>query len=414
VACGVANELSAAYIRTKVPHEVGRAAVSPRRGRPGFDPRVFASATVDSSPAGPVYLGSTMIDLVEAVALSLWFGAPRRRATAALRAQPDCPFEVLAAWVAGKPDGSAGLRSLLAAADQALEQARRRNIEVVAIGDTRYPPLLAATPDPPVVLWVRGRFDALSAPSVAIVGSRAASPYGLEVAERLGADVAAHGLIVVSGLARGIDSASHRGALEANGPTIAVLGSGADVIYPPEHRDLAAEIVEHGALVSELAPGTPPRPFHFPLRNRIISGLSRGVVVVEAAERSGSLITAECALEQGREVMAVPGSILNGRNGGCHALVKDGAALVETAADVLAVLDAPDALRSERAPEAPPRPADPLVERMSAGESYDFDELCALSGGAAAPLASRLVELELEGAIRRVGGGRFVRSRRTC
>jgi DNA processing protein len=355
-----------------------------------------------------------MINLVEAVALSLCFGTARRHVMAALRAQPDCPFELLAAWIAGRANGSADLGTLRAAAEQALERAGQRQIEAVAWGEARYPPLLAATPDPPVLLWVRGRVDLLSLPSIAIVGSRAASSYGLEVAERLAADVVAHQMMVVSGLARGIDSASHRGALEAGGPTVAVLGSGADTIYPPEHRDLAAQIVERGAVVSELAPGTPPRPFHFPLRNRIISGLSRAVVVVEAAERSGSLITADCALEQGREVMAVPGSILNGRNAGCHALVKDGAALVETAADILAALHAPDAARPEPATAPASAPADPLVDRMSVGESYDFDELCALSGGGTAALVGRLLELELGGAIRRVAGGRFVRSRRTC
>jgi DNA processing protein len=355
-----------------------------------------------------------MLDLVDAVALSLGFGAVRRRVVAALRTDPDCPFELLAAWAGARLEGKPGLGTLRDDAGRALERAARRRIDVVAWGDARYPPLLAATPDPPIVLWVRGRADLLASPSIAIVGSRAASPYGLEVAGRLGADIAARGFTVVSGLARGIDSASHRGALESGGPTVAVLGSGADVIYPPEHRDLAEAIIERGALVSELPPGSPPRSFHFPLRNRIISGLARGVVIVEAAERSGSLITADCALEQGREVMAVPGSILNGRNGGCHGLVKDGAALVETAADVLSALSLPDAGQPGQPPGLTAVPQDPLVSRMGPGESYDFDEMCALSGGRAEALAGRLIELELAGAIRRVAGGRFVRSGRTC
>ncbi len=355
-----------------------------------------------------------MIDLVDAVALSLWYAAPRRRVTDIMRAPPDCPFEVLAAFVAGKPDVAAELPALRVAAELALDAAGRRQIQVVPLGDARYPPLLASTPDPPIVLWIRGGVEWLTTPAVAIVGSRAASPYGLEVAGRLAADVAAHGLTVVSGLARGIDSASHRGALESGGPTIAVLGSGADFIYPPEHRELAAAVVERGAVVSELAPGTPPRPFHFPLRNRIISGLSRAVVVVEAAERSGSLITADCALEQGREVMAVPGSILNGRNGGCHALVKDGAALVECAADVLAALHAPQPLPLGPGPAGPKPDDDPVARLMSAGESYDIDQLCTLSGCGAVEMMRKLLELELQGRVRRTGCGQFVRSGRTC
>jgi len=351
-----------------------------------------------------------MLDLVDAVALSLWFTAPRRRVIDAVRALPDGPFEVLVAWIAGQPEAPSAVPALREAAQQALDAAHRQQIAVVGWGDARYPPLLAVTPDAPVVLWVRGQADLLATPSIAIVGSRVASPYGLEVAERLAAEVGAYGFTVVSGLARGIDSASHRGALAAGGATVAVLGSGVDVVYPPEHGALAREIAEHGVVVSELAPGTPPRAFHFPLRNRIISGLSRAVVVVEAAARSGSLITVDCALEQGREVMAVPGSVLNGRHGGCHALVRDGAALVETGADILAALGSLDALRNAGTPTATPPAADPLVERMSAGEAYDLDDLCALFDTGAVNVLAKLAELELQGAIRRVDGGRFVRS----
>ena len=170
------------------------------------------------------------------------------------------------------------------------------------------------------MLWTRGAAAALERPAVALVGSRAASPHGLAVAERLAADLAARGIVVVSGLARGVDSAAHRGALSGGGSTIAVLGSGADIIYPPEHAALAREIEATGVVMSELAPGTPPLPLFFPLRNRIISGLSRAVVVIEAGEKSGSLITARLALDQGRDVLAVPGNVLSGRNRGAHAL----------------------------------------------------------------------------------------------
>jgi DNA processing protein len=214
------------------------------------------------------------------------------------------------------------------------------SISSVSPSDACFPTALAAIHDPPHRLWIRGDINALHAPSVAIVGSRAASPYALEVARRLGADLARRDIAVVSGLARGVDSAAHRGALEGGGVTIAVCGCGVDVIYPAEHRALADGILERGALVSEFGPGMRPLKQNFPQRNRIISGLSLAVVVVEAAEGSGSLITADFALEQGRAVLAVPGNVLGGRNFGAHALLRDGAKLVECADDILEELPA--------------------------------------------------------------------------
>ena len=198
-----------------------------------------------------------------------------------------------------------------------LRRAGQHGIVPLVFGSPGYPPLLAAIPDPPPLLWCRGRPAAIEAPAVAIVGSRTASPYAREVAARLGADLAARGVAVVSGLARGGPPRRPR----REGVTMAVLGCGADVVYPREHGALLAQLAQQGAAVSELAPGAPPRPFHFPRRNRIISGLSLAVVVVEASERSGSLITARCAAEQGREVMAVPGNVLSGRSRGGHALI---------------------------------------------------------------------------------------------
>ena len=291
------------------------------------------------------------------------------------------------------------------------------NTFVISRQDLRFPAALAAIHDPPDNLWVHGDTNVLRAPAVAIVGSRAASPYALEVARCLGADLARRNIAVVSGMARGVDSAAHKGALEGGGLTIAVFGCGVDVIYPPEHQALAAQIAQRGALVSEFPLGMPPLKHHFPQRNRIISGLSLAVVVVEAAEGSGSLITADFALEQGRTVLAVPGNVLGGRNCGAHALLRDGAKLVECADDILEELPAGLTAEAGGAKESKStRPAshDPVLGSMEEGDSYDLDEISERSGVDRMRLLPRLLELELAGALRRVEGGRFVRFRGPC
>jgi DNA processing protein len=295
------------------------------------------------------------------------------------------------------------------------------HISAIARGDVRFPTALSAIHDPPPRLWIRGDVNVLHTPQVAIVGSRAASPYAIEVARRLGADLARRNVAVVSGLARGVDSAAHRGALEAGGVTIAVFGCGVDIIYPAEHRELADRILERGALVSEFPPKTPPLKRHFPQRNRIISGLSLAVVVVEAADGSGSLITADFALEQGRAVLAVPGNVLGGRNYGAHALLRDGAKLVESADDILEEIpasltlpgsrigDSGSGRKESRGPSLASQ--DPVLRAMDEGDSYDLDEIVERSGLDRIRLLPRLLELELAGAVRRVDGGRFVRFR---
>ena len=284
-------------------------------------------------------------------------------------------------------------------------------IEAVAWSDSRYPRQLAALDDPPPVVWLKGDAAILARPSVAIVGSRAASPYAVAVAERLACDISGCGVAVVSGCARGVDAAAHRGALGGEGATIAVLGSGVDVVYPAEHRELAASIAKSGAVVSELPPGAPPRRHHFPQRNRLISGLARAVVVVEAGARSGSLITARCAAEQGREVMAVPGNVLSGRSAGGHALIRDGAAIVETADDILEAIGA-EPSRAASSPSAPvAETTDAVLRHMDPGEIYGVDGLIERSGLDGATLLLRLTELEIAGCVTRAGAGRFVRVR---
>jgi DNA processing protein len=278
---------------------------------------------------------------------------------------------------------------------------------VVSWFNPYYPALLNCTFDPPPVLWTRGPLEILSHPAVAIVGSRRATTYALDVGYRLGGELAERGVVVVSGLARGVDSAAHRGCLDAGGATVAVLGSGLGRMYPIEHEKLAESIANTGVVASELACNAAPLPENFPLRNRIISGISLAVVVVEASEKSGSLITARYAMEQGRDVMAVPGSILTGRNRGSHSLLKDGAKVIETADDILEELGWPGARTGiESAKELI---SDPLLARMEPGEVYRLEELAEATAMMPSKLLPRLMELELQGHVAAAGGGRFSR-----
>lgn len=286
----------------------------------------------------------------------------------------------------------------MAAAD--LRHADARGIVPIAMSDDRYPPLLSSIPDPPPVLWAMGDVTHLFKPGIAIVGSRTATPHGLEMARRFASDLSSAGFVITSGLARGIDSVAHSAALAAGGATIAVLGCGVDRIYPAEHTELARSIRSAGAVVSEFPPLCPPLPHHFPLRNRIISGLSHAVVVVEAGEKSGALITASAAAEQGRDVFVVPGPVASGRNRGGHLLIRDGAALAESAQDILEAIGRPVVSRPE-----------PLDGEAELPESVDFtvDELAERSGERPSVVLARLLELELSGQIQRIGGGRFVK-----
>ena len=355
------------------------------------------------------------MDLQNAVALTLIHGISRPHVAAVFKDLcAHTPHaltleEVIAAC--GADDRADVLaRQAREEAGRLLDRAGAGGIATVRIDDEAYPPMLRGIADPPPVLWVRGSSDALTRPAVAIVGSRAATPYALEVAARLAAELAAHDIVIVSGLARGVDGAAHRGTVQAGGRTVAVLGSGPDVIYPREHDELAASLCRDGALVSELGPGAPPLPEHFPLRNRLISGISLGVVVVEASEKSGSLITARYALDQGRDVMAVPGSVLGGRNRGSHALLKDGAKVVETAVDILEELGWPAARAGGdgRKISSNSLNQDELLSKLTPGETYDLDGLSATVEVDAATLLPRLTEWELRGRLVKTPGGRYM------
>jgi DNA processing protein len=277
-------------------------------------------------------------------------------------------------------------------------------MDCIHLGTSEYPPLLAAISDPPSCIWTRGDRAILARTAVAVVGARYPSREGLAAANEIACDLARAGIVVVSGLARGIDSAAHHGALDGGGPTIAVLGTGIDRVYPPEHDLLTERIASNGLLVTEFPPGSHPEDWHFPRRNRIISGLSKAVVVVEAKEKSGSLITARLAADQGRDVMAVPGTVVGGRNRGANALLRDGAKLVESAVDILQELGIED--QSAFAQRASARQAQ-SVEVVEFTVDQVAEQLKIPAGEALA----RLLEWELTGEVQRIGSGRFVRSR---
>lgn len=278
---------------------------------------------------------------------------------------------------------------------------------VVPLGDPAYPPALLETADPPLLLYTIGRLDLLHAPSLAIVGSRHASVQGRQNAAAFSAHLAQTGLTIVSGLALGIDAAAHEGALGHAGSTIAVVATGLDQVYPRRHAALARRIADEGLVVSEHSLGTPPLRENFPQRNRIIAGMTRGTLVVEATLQSGSLITARLALEAGREVFAIPGSIHSPQAKGCHALLKQGAKLVETAQDVLEELGIVPLAPASAAPPPAGRP-DPLLDAMG-HDPIGLDELIARTGWGAADLAAKLLDLELAGRVERLPGQRFQR-----
>jgi DNA processing protein len=287
-----------------------------------------------------------------------------------------------------------------------LEEAERRQLGLITALDADYPDRLAEIADPPVAFWRHGPAP-LFGKSIAIVGSRTATPAGLVVARDLSGDLARRGYTIVSGLAAGVDGAAHQAALDAGGSTIAVLGCGVDVAYPYRHRALARAVAESGCLVSEFPPGSEPLAWHFPLRNRIISGLAQAVVVVEASQKSGSLITAKCAADQGRDVLAVPGSVATGRYRGCHALIRDGARLVETVDDILEEVEG-ILRRPKDDGETTPLLVSYLQSAMARTEPYTLDELVLRTGRPASELLIDLVQLEIDGRISRTPTGRFV------
>jgi len=295
-----------------------------------------------------------------------------------------------------------------AAVDSSLEWASQPNQNIIVLGDPDYPPALLEIADPPNVLYVRGNPALLRRRGIAVVGSRNATPQGIQTAENFSRHLATQGQCIISGLALGIDAAAHRGALAADGDTVAVIGTGADRIYPARNKELALAIAAQGAIVSEFPLGTPAVAYNFPRRNRIISGLARGVLVVEAAPESGSLITARLAAEQGREVFAIPGSIHSPVARGCHKLIKQGAKLVETARDILDELDTfADPAPTEIA--APAASDDPPLLAALGHDPCGLDDLVERTGQSADQLLPELLTLELLGHIATLPGNRYQR-----
>jgi DNA processing protein len=353
--------------------------------------------------------------------LSLTEGVAPRAARDLLSAfgLPGAIFEAGQAALA-RVAGEAAARALLApepvdATGRALAWLRSDpSRSLITLADADYPPPLLELTDPPPLLYLQGRRELLARPALAIVGSRSATRQGEANAEAFAAYLAQWGLTIVSGLARGIDAAAHRGALACEAATIAVLGTGADIVYPASNRALADRIGQSGLLVSEYPLGTPAVPHNFPRRNRLIAAAARGVLVVEAALHSGSLITARLAAELGREVMAIPGSIHSPVARGCHRLIRDGARLVESAQDVLEELgfDLPHSPARSAAAPGTGGPADATLLEAIGYDPVDLDTLARRTGLAPGLLSARLLELELTQDIERLPGNCYQRLRR--
>ena len=320
-----------------------------------------------------------------------------------------------------------GTGKSLEAAEQELVRAASAGAQVITLDDPAYPPMLRQIYDPPVVLYVRGDVAVLSQPAIAVVGTRHPTPYGMGMAERLACDLANAGLVITSGLARGVDASGHRGAIHAKGRSVAVFGTGVDVVYPRENGRIADSLLSlGGALISEFALGTFAAPQNFPIRNRIISGMSLGVLVVEAGEYSGTRITARCALEQGREVYAVPGNVTNRLSWGPNTLIKQGAKLVATWEDVFEELpsEVKRILKPVQPESSPPATASLFEgEKLSPHEKLIFshlkkdepthiDELVERLEPqvSSSEIFAALFELELAGKIRQLPGKNFVKS----
>ncbi len=373
--------------------------------RPAFRPFLFWEALMPSTPDQKPWLALTLVPEIgpRTVRKLLWaFGTPEA-VLAANRCELErvIPRRLAARLMAPPQEG---------AIEAAVGWLDNEAHHLVTLADPDYPRLLLEIADPPPVLYVAGDRSLLSAVAVAVVGSRTPTPQGLDNAEAFSRALSEAGVTVVSGLAEGIDAAAHRGALAGGAGTIAVVGTGADRVYPARHRALAEAILESGALVSEFALGTRALPGNFPRRNRIISGLTRGCLVVEAAPQSGSLITARCALEQGREVFAIPGSIHSPLSKGCHALIKQGAKLVESAGDVLEELGMIEAIGATAALSNSGEPAEVTGLLSHVGyDPVDIDALCSRSGLPPEVVTAELLALELAGRVAVLPGGLYQR-----
>ncbi|NLM26591.1 MAG: DNA-protecting protein DprA [Clostridiaceae bacterium] len=302
--------------------------------------------------------------------------------------------------------------------DETMEKIALNNIDVITLEDNTYPELLKNIADPPVCLYVRGdiRRDEIS---IGVVGSRRASGYGLSTTRKISSELAEYGICVISGMARGIDTAAHQGALSSGGRTVAVFGCGLDVVYPPENRRLMERIIGNGAVVSEYPPGTIPAPHHFPVRNRIVSGMSIGVLVVEAGEKSGSLITAQLALEQGRDVYALPGNVISINSRGTNKLIQDGAKLVTSVDDIIdeirwyknfkknIVINLNDYKNRKKIPDSLDAEEQSVIEMLSV-EPLQIDEIHSRLSIEIQILHRVLLSLEMKGLIRREPGGKYV------